>query len=50
MIIILPCSWCPVKYVISHEHIVKGTGLDPVSAVMPGLAAYDVPQGSAAGI
>ncbi len=28
----------------------KDTGLDPVPAVMPGLAAYDVPQGSAAGI
>ncbi len=50
MIIILPCSWCPVKYVISHGYIVKGAGLAPVLAVLPGLAAYDVPQGSAAGI
>ncbi len=50
MIIILPCCWCPVKYVISNGYIVKDTGLAPVSAHLPGLAHNDVPQGPGAGM
>ncbi len=50
MIIILPCCWCPGKYVISNGYIVKGAGLDPVPPVLPGLGPDVVPQGSAAGI
>jgi hypothetical protein len=50
VIIILTCCWCPGKYLISNEYIVKGTGLAPLSAVMPGLAVNAVPAGSAAGI
>ncbi len=50
MIIILPCCWCPVTYVISNGYFVKGTGLAPVFADLSGLAADAVPEGSAAGM
>ena len=50
MIIILPCCWCPVKYVISNGYFVKDTGLAPVCADLPGLAHNDVSQGPGAGM
>jgi hypothetical protein len=50
VIIILPCCWSPGKYVISRGYNVKGTGLDPLSPIVPGVVAHAVPEGSAAGI
>ncbi len=50
MIIILPCCWCPVKYIISNGYFVKDTGLDPLLAHLPGVAADAVPEGSAEGM
>ncbi len=50
MIIILPCCWCPVKYVISNVYIVKGTRRPSLFTLLPGLGPDVVSQGPAAGI
>jgi hypothetical protein len=50
VVIILPCCWCPVKYVISNGYIVKGARLAPVSPDLPGLGLPDVPQGPGTGM
>jgi hypothetical protein len=50
VVIILPCCWCPVRYVVSNGYIVKGPGLAPLLAHLPGVAADAVPEGSAAGM
>ncbi len=50
MIIILPCCWCPGKYVISDGYIVKGTGLAPLPAHLPGVAGDAVSAGPGAGM
>ncbi len=46
----LAMCWCPAKYDISNGHNVKGAGLAPLSAHLPGVAADAVPEGSAAGM
>ncbi len=50
MIIILPCCWCPGKYVISSGYNVKGTGLAPLPAHLPGVAGDAVSAGPGAGM
>ncbi len=50
MIIILPCCWCPRKYIIGSGYNVKGAGLAPLRADLPGLARNDVPPGPGAGM
>ncbi len=49
MIIILPCCWCPGKYVISNGYIVKDAGLDPVHSDMHHLDPDAVSEGPGTG-
>ncbi len=50
MIIILPCCWCPGKYIINSGYNVKGARLAPLPAHLSGVAGDDVSAGPGAGM